>query len=279
MSYLYTFTVQIALLFTLASTASAQAEEPLKVIVTAAGKPWSYIDDQGKPQGISRELMGAVFDDMAVPVNYKALLYTRALHSLKTGKADVMALTIGSTQSIQPPPDTYVSPAPVGNIPLSIYKLASRDLTIQTPRDLANYRVGLVRVEKQPAGQADNVFYYPRNEFLFKALAKGKIDFAIGALYFDHVWSEKFEVEIERLLQIDTLNIYIAFSSQTLGEKKAASLCRDYFLTNKKLSNNGKLEQLLLGMDAPDLVPHLKITDKVENPDCVTQIAKDNTGN
>jgi ABC-type amino acid transport substrate-binding protein len=263
--------IQAFLLLWFLTGVTTYAEQPVRVMITSAGKPWSYLDEQGKPQGISRALIESVFDAMEVPASYQGLIYTRALHTIETGRGDVMALTIATSQTLQPPPNTVVTPAPVGKIPLSAYKLTTRDIAINTPADLSQYKVGLVRAEKTPAGAAEKVFYYPRNEFLFRALAQGKIDIALGALYFEHVWTTKFNVKVEPLFIIDKLNVYMAFSKKTLGDK-AAVLCKKYFLTNQQLIKDGTIEQLLVNMGAPDLVPHLKIFDDHKSPECIANI-------
>ena len=242
------------------------SEQTIRVAIIEAGKPWSHTNNQGNPEGISYSLINAVFSTMNTNTEYSPLLYNRALHALKKGQIDVMAINQAKNIEITLPEDIIVTPNPVGSIPLYAYKKHSRNITINSPDDLSNYRIGVIPSSKKPP-TIDNIIYYSRNEYLFKALVDEEIDIAIGIIYFDHNWGDKFKAKAEELFIADTLNIYMAFSTESLG-KKADALCNNYYRTHNKLIIDGTIKNLLINLNAEKLIPY--ISAMPQNKNCIS---------
>ena len=244
---------------------AVHSDTAIKVAIIEAGKPWSHTNREGKPEGISHTLIDAVFSEMKIPTEYTSLLYNRALHALDNKKIDAMAINQAKNVKLNLPNNIIITPHPVGRIPLYAYKKHTRHLSIKSPADLSNFQLGVIPSSKNPP-QIDNITYYSKNEYLFKALADDEIDIAIGIIYFDHNWSDKFKVKAEEIFIADTLNIYMAFSKDSLGEK-ANALCNNYYRTHNKLIINGTINKLLIKLNADKLIPY--ISEMPNNKHCI----------
>lgn len=273
----------IRLIFVLlaANVASIQtsiADEPLRVAINATGKPYSYTDLTGSPRGINRDVVESVFKRMNVDAEYKLLLYTRGALLVDKGKIDAMAVITTLDGPMSFPKSIVITPTPIAHFPLIVYKLASSNVNVKEEADLEKLRVGIVRADLKPDPDTTVNYYYPRYEFLFKALADGEIDVALALPYFEKQWERQFGIAIDALITVDQILVYMGFSTLSLGDQ-AQFLCREYSQVTQKSQTDGSFAKVLTAAGIPDLIPYFVFETESSGADCIpgtTLVQKNN---
>lgn len=192
---------------------------PLTVALDRAWHPLSYLDDNGRPQGVLIDYWRLIAKRMDRPIRFELVDWQQSLDLVREGRADVHG---GLFQS--PDRNTYLAFSnPL--IPLSTRLFVSAKLNARTLTDLARIPVGITRggyeVEfVRQTSPGTELAFYPNNARLVQAALEEDVlafvaDYPVGMFYLHRYGSpEKFRVT--HTLYSNTLKAGVASGNHAL---------------------------------------------------------------
>ncbi len=209
------------------------------------GMPANYFDRQAIDRSSLVKLVNEIFKPLDIKVKYEELPRRRLIHNALKGDISVFTLPVldNPIVNIQIPEGVVVGQEALFSYPLNFYTLKKRQLRLDSPEDIAEYSLGLIKEAKFIDQAIKNVvdrelslvtFHHPSQ--ILKALLAGRVDIIMLAepIFMFEYGKLNPDEEITLSYSIGRSGRYLAFSEARLGRLNAKSL---EAFTNKRLQH------------------------------------------
>lgn len=165
----------LALLGAMALQVQAQDQiKPVRVVTDNNYPPYVFLGPDGKAQGYVVDLWKLWEQKAGIPVDFRAMQWSRAQRSMLDGEADVIEMIFRTPAREQ----LYSFSPPYANLPVAIYVDASIH-GIHDSRSLQGFRVGVQKgdacVDKLASEGVSDLAVYPNYEAILNAARAGDI--------------------------------------------------------------------------------------------------------